>query len=189
MGVDRSTFASSTEVGVRTDSAFVPISGDPRTTRLVGAQGSIAVNSEMLDSTFGRQNQTRQWQQIVDGDKAMAVMVKWCRSNAIGAIIPVRATHALVPNTVYLLITAIAGSKVAEVPAWCTKFGRKRIKFGLLSCRNELVARVMPVLQTNVARNANIVVFAGHTVHKFLLGKNSYARVAGTSDTRTAFSS
>lgn len=82
VGVDRGTFASSTKVGVRADSTLVPVAIDPRTTGLIRTQGSIAVNSKVLDSV-GSQNRTRYRQRVIDGDETVAMVIKWCSGNAL----------------------------------------------------------------------------------------------------------
>lgn len=97
------TFTRSAEIGVGADGALVSIAIDPRTTGLIGTQRSIAVNTEVPYRGFESQSRARHGKRIIDGNKAMSMMVKRCRSDAVGTIVPIRASHALVPNTIDLL--------------------------------------------------------------------------------------
>lgn len=111
VGVGRNTFTRSAEIGVRADGALVSIAVDPRTTRLIGTQRPITVNTEVPYRGFVSQSRARHGKRIIDGNKAMSVMVKRCRSDAVGAIVPIRASHALVPNTIDLLYSSQYMSK------------------------------------------------------------------------------
>lgn len=101
--VGRNTFTSSAEIGVGANGALVSIAIDPRATRLIGTQRPIAVNTEVSYRGFVSQSRARHGKRIIDGNKAMSMVIKWCRSNTVGTIIPIRASHALVPNTIDLL--------------------------------------------------------------------------------------
>jgi len=84
-----------------------------------------------------------------------------------------------VTNTVNKLLTAITNSGVADVSARIAKCFSYATKLGLLGGGLEAVTWMMAVLVKLVARNAEIIIFAGSACDKFSLGEYLDAAVAG----------
>lgn len=69
-------------------------------------------------------------------------------------------------------ITAITAREVAEVSSRGKKTGLKGTKLGLGCGGNELVARMVSMLASNVTTNAKVVIGALNTADKLLFRKN-----------------
>jgi hypothetical protein len=102
MGVDGRGLTRRTEIGIRADSTLVPVAIDPTTTVFVGTQRTITVNTVVLGCvSSGVHIHSRKW--VINGDKAMSMVVEWRSDNALGAVVPVGAAHALMSNAVDFL--------------------------------------------------------------------------------------
>jgi hypothetical protein len=86
-----------------------------------------------------------------------------------------------VANTVDVLVTAIADSIVANVAAWCQESLCNNIKVGILDGRLKGVLWVVTMLVSDMACNAQIVVWARSASNEVLLSKLLNARIASTS--------
>lgn len=102
MGVDGRGLTRCTEVGIRADSALVPVAIDPTTTVFVGTQRTIAIDTVVLGCVSSGVH-IHSWKRVINGDKAMSMMVEWRSDDALGAVVPVGAAHALMSNAVYFL--------------------------------------------------------------------------------------
>ena len=90
--------------------------------------------------------------------------------DARGAVVPVWAVHALVTDTIDVLVTAITDGIVALIPAGREEGLGNQVELRALQSRDEGVLWIMAVPQGNVARNAEVVVFAGNTGDELILG-------------------
>lgn len=91
-------------------------------------------------------------QRLVDGNKAVARVDEPGVLDTVGAIVPVWAVQALVANTIDELVTAIADSRVADIPARVAEEVGQSRKDSLRGGSLERMARMMAVLVANVAR-------------------------------------
>jgi limonene-1,2-epoxide hydrolase len=118
-----------------------------------------------------------QW--LVDGNEAVAGVDELGVLEAVGAVVPVWTVQALVANTVYELIAAIADGVVTNVPARVAQEISEGGKNGLGRSRLEGMSRVVTVLVADMASEAKVVVFARNAGDKLLLREDLDAAVTG----------
>ena len=122
---------------------------------LVAAQWTIAVDAEVADDwCLSIRNRS------VDGCKAVTRVDDASSLDAVAAVIPIWAVQALMAHTIDLLVTPIADSIVAYITARGEQGLGGEGQDGLLGRWLEAVGRMMAMLVTSVASDAQIKVIA-----------------------------
>lgn len=96
--------------------------------------------------------------------------------DTLGAVIPVRAVQALVTHAIDELVTAITDCGVADISSRSAKTLSKGPNGGVFRSRLEGVSRMVSVLAIDVARHAEVVIFAVDTCDELVLGEDWFIR-------------
>ena len=169
VGVGRVGLAVGTEVRVVADGALVPVSGDVRLKAAGGvAERSIAIDSIVTGpagewSALGGVRLEHRDELVLGVDKAGV-------DETFRAVVPVWTVHALVANTIDVLVTPVTDSTVAYVAARGKQGLGYDIKLRALDCRSEGVLWIVAVLQGDVTGDAEVVVLAGSAGDEVLVG-------------------
>lgn len=101
--------------------------------------------------------------------------------HTLAAVIPIGAVQALVADTIDELVTAIADSRVANIPTRVAEEIGQRRKDRLGRGRLESMARMMTMLVVDMALQAEVVVVTSDTGDELALWQNLDAAVASAS--------
>jgi len=166
-------FTVGTEVGVIADSTLVPVPNDV-TGGLAGAQMAVAIYSLMANFGWGRAD----IEYVIKRCKFVPWMGMSCILGTLGAEIPVWAVQALVADAVDRCVTPIADGLMTNSTSGSQEHGAHSIQDCVLRRRLEAVKRMVAMLLRNMARKANVVIFANGASNEALLRKASHTRVA-----------
>lgn len=172
VAVSRQSLTVGTEVCIMTHSALISITHDAGLVAFASAQRSIAVYTKVALQAL-----EAIWDRLKKWDKAMPRMLVASRLDAGGAVIPVRTVHAFMAHAVdglchklgiclkvgcdiIYLITSVAEGKVTHIAARSAEIGCHCIESCLFRGWLKSVAGVMPMFQTDMARDTEIVVLA-----------------------------
>jgi hypothetical protein len=169
VGVGRVGLAVGTEVRVVADGALVPVSGDVR----LKAAGGVAERSIAIDSIVT--GPAGEWSalggvRLEHRDELVLRVDKAGVDETFRAVVPVWTVHALVANTIDVLVTPVTDSTVAYVAARGKQSLGYDIKLRALDCRSEGVLWIVAVLQGDVTGDAEVVVLAGSAGDEVLVG-------------------
>jgi hypothetical protein len=169
VGVGRVGLAVGTEVRVVADGALVPVSGDVR----LKAAGGVAERSIAIDAIVT--GPAGEWSalggvRLEHGDELVLRVDKAGVDETFRAVVPVWTVHALVANTIDVLVTPVTDSTVAYVAARRKQGVGYDVELRALDCRSEGVLWIVAVLQGDVTGDAEVVVLAGSAGDEVLVG-------------------
>ena len=108
---------------------------------------------------------------FIDGNEAMSRVDKAGIYNTCRAVVPVRAVEALVADTKYVLVTAIANCMVACIAAWLKKSLGERIQGHVLHSSSKGMLWVVAMLEAYVTWNTKIKVITHSAGDKAFFGE------------------
>jgi hypothetical protein len=165
--VVRRRLATRAQIKVGTDSTLVTHSADPVVMTLSGTMRTVTIDTivMLLKRVAGST------ERAVYSSETMSRMNLINRLVAGGAKIPVRASEALMADSIDLLIAPITDSKMSEVSSGGKQCLLMAGELHLTACWLEFVARIVTVtgMPLSVARKTQIIILANSAFYKVAL--------------------
>jgi hypothetical protein len=178
VAVQRGCLACCTEVGIWADRALESRATDSTAPSVLLTDRAVAVHSAVNNA--GKRNALveRSDSVIQNRNEAMTRMEFVGRVDTIVAVVPVRAVDAFVTNAVNIIVTAVAESSMPNVAAARKQCFLIFSQDDRLMSTSKVVARIMSMLPSAQAGNAQVKVLAILAYNTLFVGESSNAGVA-----------